>query len=218
MSKNAKLIGIYGGRGQGKSTWVKDRLKKYPRVIVFDPMDEYGNIQNYKRATSIAEVLKLMIKGKALKYNIAYVPRRGVTYPESLYELISQLFRFQQPYKEGRSSRQLCLVIEEMNLSVPSRQLPASIQDDITSAFAQGRHWGLEIIGVTQRPKMVMPNFRSLAEIEVIFKLTDYDDIATLDRKMPPAWRGKIYALEKHQFLQLEGSEISMGRNKISKK
>lgn len=41
FKKDAKIIGVWGGRGSGKSTCVKEMTAKNNRVIVIDPIGDY---------------------------------------------------------------------------------------------------------------------------------------------------------------------------------
>lgn len=216
MSKDAKIIGVYGGRGQGKSTYVKAMIGIYPRIIVFDPMAEYVNESGFKPAYHLTDIQHAMIEGQGKQYRIAYVPPQGIDYPRALHELCVFLEMAQQPYANNASTQKICVVVEELNLSAPSSPLPSDCQQFVRMC-AQGRHFGVEIIGVTQRPKMVMPNFRSLAAEEVIFKISDYDDISAIDRKLAPEWKGQIFNLQVHEFLKVQGSTVTKGKNTLSR-
>ena len=54
--KDARRIGVYGASGSGKSTLVKAMIGKAPRVVVFDPMDEYARALRFHRVTTLAGV------------------------------------------------------------------------------------------------------------------------------------------------------------------
>lgn len=215
MSKNAKIEGYYGGRGQGKSTGVKERIKREQRVIVFDPMCEYHR-EGMKVARSLRQVHQLMVAGKGRQYRIAYQPA-SQNYTQAMHELCVFLFKAQKPYFDNKSKRQLVLVAEELNLSAPSHNLPAN-QRGFSQAVLQGRHYGINIIGVTQRPKTIAPIFRDNADIENVYKLACTDSIKYIESKITdPAYKNKIFALKPHEYLKIEGFSVKKDKNRLSK-
>ncbi|MDG1286383.1 MAG: hypothetical protein P8P30_02335 [Rickettsiales bacterium] len=216
MSKDAKIEGYYGGRGQGKSTGVKARIAKESRVIVYDPMKEYHRERGFKAARSLNDVRKLMIAGRGMTYKIAYQPASQNHY-QALHELCQYLFFAQQPYHQNKSKRQMVLVVEEMNLSAPSHNLPVN-QRGFSQAVLQGRHYGINIIGVTQRPKTIAPIFRDNADVENVYKLSCPDSVAYIEKKIrDPKYKDAIFALKPHEYLIIESFAVKRGKNKLSR-
>ena len=62
MIKNSSRIAVYGRSGSGKSTYVKNLIKKLKRVVVFDVMAEYSQLQGYETAYDINQVKAIMIR------------------------------------------------------------------------------------------------------------------------------------------------------------
>lgn len=216
MNKNAGIIGIYGGRGQGKSTYTKALLRHYVRVIVFDPMREYAALSGFSQASNLSEVLAMVKKGKRVKYSIAYTPEI-TDLPLALHELCKLLFAIQRPYFDGKSNLDCAMVVEELNMTAPSHNLPKG-QEGFKAAVLQGRHYGIEIIGITQRPKLVAPYFRDNASKEIIFKLACPDSITYVEKKMPDKkWHGQIYTLRPHHYIKIDGFDVSTGKNSLKK-
>jgi len=215
MDKSASLTGVYGGRGQGKSTHVKALIRNEKRVVVFDPMREYGSLPGFTAAASLHQIRDRMIAGKGQAYKIAYQPLTE-DFPLALHQLCRFLFQAQKPYFENRSRADIALVVEELNMTAPSHNLPKG-QEGFKAAVLQGRHYGLNIIGVTQRPKLVAPYFRDNCEDEVVFKLACPDSIAYVEKKIGNASdRGQIFALKPHEYLHIQGFNVTKGKNQLS--
>ena len=86
-------IEVYGRSGSGKSHLVKTMLKREPRVVVFDPLDEYraAGFARTERRTGLVTAIKR--RWKAGRWRIAYVPPAGEGRPVALHELCKPLLQ-----------------------------------------------------------------------------------------------------------------------------
>lgn len=66
MIKDAKIIGIWGRRGSGKSTRAKMLIKGNNRLVVYDPILEYGK-EGCQVVNSIKNML-IAIKKRLAKW------------------------------------------------------------------------------------------------------------------------------------------------------
>jgi hypothetical protein len=161
---NAKMSGVWGTRGTGKSTYTKHLVKDIKRLVVFDPMREYSGI---KRATTLDQVKAEMVKDYA-GFRVAYVPPAAKE-PEALQALSNWLFYVQQPFDDGHSTRQLTLVVEEMSLSF-SVKSGESRCPRFAAICSIGRHFGINVIGTSQRMAQVHNTFRGNCEQSICFR------------------------------------------------
>lgn len=173
--KDAKAYAVYGRRGSGKSYLVKKMLRDYSRIIVFDPMAEYGARRGWKTVHSPDELHTSIIKGWKKGFKISFVAEQN--YQKELHILSSYLWEAQ---KSARNK--ILLVVEEMNMGYPP-QIKADYYG-FPKLIMQGRHRGVEIIGVTQRPAAVNVNFRSNCASEHFFPLSDEVDIGLVRQKV----------------------------------
>ena len=206
MRKDATITAVYGRRGTGKSTLVKSILRDRSRVVVFDPTGEYARLRGYAAAATIAAVRDHMKQGWKRGFRIAYVPRWD--HIGELHDLTEFVWAAQAPYDDGRDHRQVTLVVEEANLAMPASQLPRD-KGGIVRAILQGRHRGIEIIGVTQRPALVHPNFRGNAAETWLFALEDYNDIGTVRRWLGDGVADQLKGLPVFTALHVIGQEIT---------
>lgn len=173
MSANsdARRIGVWGRSGSGKSSYVKKLLKGQKRLVVFDPLAEYGGALRirtveHRARNSLDEVRQAMEKDWN-GFRVAYVPPAGKE-AAALSALCRLLFAAQQPFKDGkRGAKMLTLVVEEMNLSFPvaggAQKCPG-----FADVCSRGRHFGIEVIGVSQRIAEVATRFRNNCDETVV--------------------------------------------------
>jgi DNA helicase HerA-like ATPase len=162
-TSDARRIGVWGRSGSGKSSYVKKLLKSQKRLVIFDPLAEYGQALHvrtveHRARNSLDEVRQAMIANWA-GFRVAYVPPAGKE---------AAALSAQQPFKDGkRGAKMLTLVVEEMNLSFPvaggAQKCPG-----FADVCSRGRHYGIEIIGVSQRIAEVATRFRNNCDETVV--------------------------------------------------
>ncbi|MEJ5217114.1 hypothetical protein WG622_02585 [Cognatishimia sp. D5M38] len=167
MSKsNVGRIGVWGASGSGKSSYVKKRIKGQKRLVVFDPLDEYGPLCKV-RATS-PEQVRIAMRDNWQGFTVRYVPRAG-NEPRELSALCRLLFAAQQPFKDQGGGMPVTLVVEEMNLSFPVHGGDVKCPG-FANACSRGRHYGIEIYGLSQRIAEVSTRFRGNTDETVVLR------------------------------------------------
>lgn len=213
MIKDAQRIGIWGASGSGKSTLAKVLCAKAGRVVVFDPMDEYRGL-GFRRCETFREVAGYIKQNWRGRFRIAYVP------PEhreaaALHRLAHLLRQIQQPYYEGKPIPKLTLVVEEMNTGYPVRDLPAELSG-FPGLCSRGRHYGIEIIGISQRIAEVNTRFRGNTNVAYFFAQGDHRDTTTITQMIGPEHRAALHALQRHEYLRRgEDRAVVKGRNSL---
>lgn len=162
---SAGCFGIWGRRGSGKSTWLKQRLAEEPRAIVFDPMGEYGD-HGFKLFRSQRELARHVLAHWGA-FRVAYVPAAGAEAAE-LSSLSWWLAGVQDRAKEqGKRWEIIAFAIEELNLSF--RLQGEGRCTGFAELCSRGRHRGIEMYGVSQRLPEVSRRFRDNCTDHVIF-------------------------------------------------
>lgn len=213
MTANATRIGIWGGSGSGKSTRAKEMLKSARRVVVFDPMEEYER-EGLKPFRSIAALGK-HIATNFNSFRACYIPAPGQE-AEALHKLSLLLRDLQSGYKAGHHSAQLHLMVEEMNLCFGSN-ISGSLSG-FAELCSRGRHSGINLIGISQRPNEVNTRFRGNLEHLFVFRLIDHVDINSLVAALGRDYATKIKSLAPHEYLYrgLDGT-VKRGKNSLSR-
>lgn len=209
MIKNAERIAVFGRSGSGKSTFVKNLIKNDQRLIIFDTQEEY----NLKKCYSLPEVLKA-VKQKPLNFKLSYVPQGVDSYPKHLHALSKLIFAINAPYKQGLSSSLLTFVVEELNQSYPVHNLKANLTG-FRDVCSRGRHFGIRLIGVSQRYAEVNKNFTENCTTSVFFA-QGVLDIDNANKALGGGCMEKLQSLKPHYFLSIDQKhQIREGKNKI---
>jgi len=152
--KDVDLIGIFGGSGSGKSYRCNQLIKKDKRLIVWDSMEEYDGLVI---DGDIMKALKIMKLRKQFK--IAFRP--SFKYMEKSFDQFCRMV-----YAIGN----VRVVVEELNeVTKPSYAPPAW-----KGLCSRGRHRGLRVIGLSQRPASVDKDFIGNAS-EIYAGVLNYD-------------------------------------------
>lgn len=200
MNKSEEKILVVGMTGSGKSTLVKQLIADRKRVIVFDPQGEYGREGKAVACPDMNRLKGTMDACWDSGFRLSYVPRGGYEAPQ-LHHLAELLFQVQHGYENGvPGAPPITLVVEEMDLSFPAHNLPADLSG-MRAICNQGRHYGIECIGVTQFPTQVHNSFRRNSARRMILRLGE-----TADRidaaKLLNVSLDDINALEKFEYFE----------------
>ena len=218
-TSNAGRIGVWGASGSGKSSYVKQRLGRGGRVIVFDPLDEYGaegfKAIRHNHRGALNDVLAAM-KANWRGFRLAYVPPNG-SEALALSALCRLLMAAQEPYRKTGKGAPLTLVVEEMNLSFPVSGGAAKCPG-FAEVCSRGRHYGIEVIGLSQRIAEVDTRFRGNCTETVVFRQKGPRDLAAAAAELGVK-QGAVSALNNLDFLheaagQIKPGKVTFGRRK----
>lgn len=213
MDKNARKIGVWGGTGSGKSTRVKELTAKNNRLIVIDPIGDYereGGFTGYKTLRGLYTAMK---KNWNKGFRLVLTVPRGTDPKAQLEQLANDLFLIQKPYYEGKDNRIITLVIEEMSICYPEKTLGAS-ERSVLELINLGRHYGIEIIGVSQRIAEVKKNFVGNASEHYFFRMGAAVDNNAALRLIGNDHKAAIQSLQNHHYIHFCQGQVSKGKNK----
>lgn len=210
FSKDAKRIGLSGASGSGKSTRAKHMLEGKGRQIVFDPMDEYKDY-GYKPFYSIPDLGKWLKANWHTNFMVCYKPPMGGE-EEALHKVSLMLMEFQKPYCNWGHEVKINFIVEELNKSFGVNSLPKK-HYGFGEICSRGRHFGIELYGITQRWAEVNTRFRGNLEETYIFRPSAYVDIQAITQMIGPEYRDKIRGLQTHEYLKIVAGDVTDGKN-----
>ena len=202
--KDAQCRAVFGRRGSGKTTRVKALIRNARRVVVFDPMDEYAGAGFFPCRT-LAALRDRIIADWPGGSRITYIPSGD--HARMLHGLMDLIWAAQ-----ATARQKITVVVEEMNLGYPARPLPARLIG-MQRAVLQGRHRGIEIIGVSQRPALVSMDFRSNCAETYVFPLGAGPDIQAICEVHGREHAAAIKKLVAHTYLRFSDGKVKQGRN-----
>lgn len=205
---SATITGIWGARGSGKSTLALALVRAEPRVVVFDPLDEYG-AAGFQTVTARIDLWRaIKRRWVAGRWRIAYVPTGDAA--AELDALAAGLLAVQQPFKDGRDARAMVLLVEEASLSVPVTAPPAGRQS-FRRLVNVGRHWGVSIIATSQRMAQVHNDLRGNTSADYFLRLraaVDYQAAAALIGRSNAE---RLSQIGEHRYLKFAAGVASEG-------
>jgi len=147
-----EIILVFGQTGSGKTQWTKRFIRGLPRVIIVDPLDEYDGL--------LAESTEALID--------AIENRKVFTVRTLLLEdfpFICQVARVAGP---------CTLVVEETQRILPPR---VDVPESFSDLIYRGRHYGVSVVMVSQRPMTVNLVARSQWTQLITFRQVETSDV-----------------------------------------
>lgn len=215
---DATLSAIYGVRGQGKSTLGKEKIKGLDRVLAFDPQGEYAYLPGFKKVTW-PDLAKEMAKPK---FRLSYKPAKGSA-PAALHKICDMILTTREPYADWMARRsagqkvgdppmqQITLLVEEMSISYPVEKLPADLWG-MTEMVERGRHSGVNVIALTQRPASISTKFRGNCEEFSVFRLDLVNDVDAVCMYIGKQYRDTIRKLSQGHYIKVAGGQATPKR------
>ena len=220
-NSNAGRIGVWGASGSGKSSYVKRLIRDRKRMVIFDPLGEYAGelprIRNVEhRANSDLDKVRQEMAKNWTGFRVAYVPPAGKE-AAALSALCRLLMAAQQPFKDGaRGAQGMTLVVEEMNLSFP---VSGGVQKcpGFADICSRGRHYGIEVVGVSQRIAEVATRFRNNCTETVVLRQKGPRDIDAATAEIGGK-KSAVVALQNLSYLHEKGGVVTPGKITFPKK
>lgn len=134
VERTARIVVVCGSSGSGKSAWVKQQVARAPRLVVWDPDDEY-EAAGCERITSPSELVEAL----------AAAGRRG----PGRFAFVATAARHFDFWARCAFAWGQCVAVAEETADVTT---PGKAPDGWGQLVRRGRKHGIDIYGVTQRP------------------------------------------------------------------
>lgn len=214
MDKDLEVISIFGQRGSGKTTKAKELLAspKRKRVIIYDIKAEYP-FQKIRGLHNLAKFLKTNFRKD---FKISYVPeaREKSEQIRELSKICYALVDAQRQEVEIKKGKNLTILVEEMSMCAPNQKYQAG-HGGFEYAVNVARDWGIEIIGVSQRPAQVNTDYRGNASLCYYFGLADELDIGAVASKLGKEKAAELRTFQPHDYYEYHRGNIKKGKNKL---
>lgn len=194
---DSRRVGIFGASGSGKTTKALDLVKNCQRLVVFDALDDFTG--KFRRFTSLDELKVFLIKSYTKGFRVAYVPPYGAEV-RALSDLSNFLRDLQVGFKFNQHSAKITLFVDELNRSFPLGLTRKKPDNGFGFLCNQGRHYGVNIIGVSQRMSLVDMPFRANLSDLYIFRLADWNDVRAAVSMLGAPYKGGILNLQNYKY------------------
>ncbi|SFU99596.1 hypothetical protein [Pseudoduganella namucuonensis] len=145
----ADIVAVIGASGTGKSSYIKgELLKKFPRLLVWSPLEETDDYAGFSGGVVVrGKISELVAQVQAGTKAIVYVPTGDAAAVKLQFDRFCRIAWEMEPATK--------LLVEELSgVTMPSWSPPAW-----RKLSTAGRHRGLTIIGVAQRPANIDKDF-----------------------------------------------------------
>lgn len=131
---NNKIIVVTGQRGKGKTTYIKNTIENYDRVIIFDLLGEFSY---YETALNLEDFFSLLSKKRKEDFFIInyYNPKNTENDFNIICKVINKL-------------NDIMFVVDELDYFCSANYIPKEFSEIIK----RGRHQNLNILIATRRP------------------------------------------------------------------
>lgn len=181
MTQNL-VISVFGRKGSGKSTLVKEIVDEHPRVIVFDTMGEYAT-KKYKPFDS---------------FELAAAELGRVQHARR-FRVVIQLVEEEDALAAMRVAYDVpnCLVVVEETSFYCS---PSYLPPELAKFVRYGRHREISQIYVSRRPAEIHRDLTAQSDLIVSFTQHEPADVEYLRKVMGPE-ADRLPALPKYAIL-----------------
>lgn len=202
-------VALYGASGSGKTTKLNQLIRHDERVISFDPAASVaGRAFEDKRA-----FIKAIMAAKGGPFRLVYRAPRGSDRETELEWLAGFILNFQTGYYRGKSDKMLTFAVDEMSLCYPNKPgRPNS--HPFTELCNMGRHYGIRLIGATQRPAEIGATFRGNVSSTYVFRLENDLDVDRVRKIIGLRNADELKTLAPGDCLRFEGGQIFREKRK----
>tara|TARA_Y100000310_G_scaffold330469_1_gene402161 strand:+ start:621 stop:1268 length:648 start_codon:yes stop_codon:yes gene_type:complete len=175
---NNDIILILGKKGSGKSFFTKKALDNFPNVIIIDVLNEYENGTIIYTSKDFVDFIK-QHGNKNFRIILKELDDEKIN---DYFYLIKEL-------------RNVSVVAEEVDFYYPA----TNPNVNFVELVKYGRHYGINIIGITRRPFECSNFLRSQADLIVSFRQHEPRDIEWLMKRSPDF--EKVSDLPDYEFI-----------------
>jgi len=190
------IIVIFGKKGSGKTNLTKYLLSKTSSnksLFIWDFLGEYGDYGYV--FTDVIELLKYL-KGHKPPYKIVFQSDNLEDF-DKLCQIV---------YKVGNT----ILMIEETDAICN----PTSISQNFAYIIRYGRHFNIDIIGITRRPYEINRLLTAQADKLFVFQFNEPRDLTYLKAFMPSDITHRIKTLPRFNFICYDTVSSEILQNK----
>lgn len=197
--RNGERIGIFGQSGSGKSVLARSIIDQAERVFVFDPKGDWEFEKGFEVLKHFSQIKPFLKDMGETPFRVVYSPE-ALQAPKRLSTLSLMLLDHQRKYLKGQSSAKLTLVADELSDGFPLG-LPAGVTG-FAEACQKGRAFGLNIVGIAQRPAQVHPSFRGNLNKIIAFNFSFTNDRKAIAEAMEDEQvKDELTTLHEYEYL-----------------
>jgi len=179
-----EIIFVSGQRGSGKTTWVKRYLENLDRFILWDFLAEYDQGKRFENIQDFLEHCEALSEHGGF-LDVVLNPIDETSFP----------FFCRAALPLGN----LYVIVEELDVVARANWAPIEFQ----AMVKRGRHYNVNVIGVSRRPAEVSRLFTSQATRFILFRQVEPTDISYF-RSMVGIQANKLPSLDQFHYFDID--------------
>jgi len=209
-----EIVSINGSTGSGKSTLARELVAGKFRAVLVDPANDAAwRKDGFKRVRDLPELSKAIAAGWRGGFRLVLVPPAHLC-AEALDGVSLLLCAYQEKLYHGKDADGASLIVDEMAECYSNSHVTRSDLRGFRRVILQGRHFGISVYGITQRPADVAAQFRDNCDRAFYFRLHDATSrdrvVARLGKEHEKAYR----TLADFEYLAEARGVVSKGRTR----
>ena len=125
----------------------------------------------------------------------------------TLSMLSRQLMQMQAHYSLDHNAK-ITLVVDELDLSFPSGISQRMPGNGFKNLCCRGRHFGVNVVGISQRAHMVDISFRANCNAFYLYRTAEPADIDTGVKILGKEYRATLSKLNNFEYIYKDGQKI----------
>lgn len=207
-SRQAQRVGIFGASGSGKTTKARELTQHLKRVVFFDPLGDFQNAAGAVFVSGDIETLKQeMIKRYTTGFKIVFMPVFGYA-EKQLNDICYFLVRMQAGYLAGFHNAQITLVVDELDEGFPSGVMMRNTTNGFGYLCKRGRHYGINLVGISQRTAQVDVCFRGNLSALYLFRHADPIDTQKAIDLLGREYKQRFINLANFHYFYKSGQNV----------
>ncbi len=183
-------------------------MRELRRIVIFDALGDFQG-----KVFHDLSKLEKAISSHFTDFTFIFVPKYGYEV-QQLDKISYMLARLQSGYKAGQHSAKMTLLVDELDLSFPTGIKIKQPDHGFGFLCCRGRHFGINIIGITQRTAMVDTSFRGNLSDMYVFRQSEPIDINKSCEILGRDYRPALQDLCDFEYIYKSGNHVKIVKNK----
>lgn len=183
-------------------------------MVIFDPLEEWAvNARSWFKKDykvihgDLDKVVSFLRLNFEKDFILIYVPKCNAE--EKELDILSKIIiQAQNGFKIGRHSRKITFVADELDMGFKSGYCQRNTDSNFAFICKRGRHYGVNLVGISQRINQVDICFRGNLSAIFLFRMAESRDVATVNNYLGSEFGSQFKELNNYEYICKIGSQV----------
>lgn len=177
QANNRKVWSVFGLAGSGKNLWTRRYLQGRSRVIIVD--GGFSDEEDFEgiRLETFAEFHAYMLQNHTGLFRVRFCPT---------------VKEFPFVCRWVREAGDCVFVVDEADRFISQSHVP----EEFNELNARGRHWGVDMVVISQNPMQIHINVRRQSTGMIVFNTAEPADVEWFKKMVGDEWGEKVPMLQ----------------------